>query len=57
MDWMTLSIELIGALILCLWIIIPIGEYRTIYQQLRGQRHTSPQPSPERRGSEGEPRP
>ena len=35
---MTLSIELIGVLILCLWIIIPIGEYRTIYRRLRKER-------------------
>lgn len=37
MDWMTLSIEIVGALIFCLWIIIPIREYREIYQHFRQQ--------------------
>ncbi|HEY2586422.1 MAG TPA: hypothetical protein VGI81_11720 [Tepidisphaeraceae bacterium] len=35
MDWMTLAIEVTGAVILCVWIVIPIREYRSIYQRLR----------------------
>jgi hypothetical protein len=34
MDWMTLSIELVGLLILCIWIVIPIGEFRQILAKL-----------------------
>jgi hypothetical protein len=37
MDWMTLSITSIGAVIFCLWVIIPIREYRVIYRRLRGR--------------------
>ena len=35
MDWMTLAITATGAVIFCLWVVIPIREYRTIYQRLR----------------------
>lgn len=35
MDWMTLSITATGAVIFCVWVIIPIREYRTIYERLR----------------------
>lgn len=35
MDWMTLAIEVMGAVIFCVWVIIPIREYRSIYQRLR----------------------
>jgi hypothetical protein len=35
MDWMTLAIEAVGAVIFCVWVVIPIGEYRSIYQRLR----------------------
>jgi hypothetical protein len=41
MDWMTLSIMAVGSLIFCLWIVIPIREYRMIYQQFRQQRSES----------------
>jgi len=35
MDWMTLAITGTGALIFCLWVVIPIREYRTIFRGLR----------------------
>jgi hypothetical protein len=35
MDWMTLSIELVGLLILGIWIVIPIAEFRQILARLR----------------------
>lgn len=35
MDWMTLAITVTGALIFCLWVIIPIQEYREIYRRVR----------------------
>ena len=38
MDWMTLSIELVGLLILGIWIIIPITEFREIFAKLRPPR-------------------
>jgi hypothetical protein len=41
MDWMTLSITAIGALIFCLWVVIPIREYRMIYLRLRQRSHQS----------------
>ena len=41
MDWMTLSITATGALIFCLWVVIPIREYRMIYQRPRQQSQSS----------------
>jgi hypothetical protein len=41
MDWMTLAIEVMGAVIFCVWVVIPIREYRSIYQRLR-QRPAGP---------------
>jgi hypothetical protein len=35
MDWMTLSIELCGLLILCIWIVIPIREFKQIFTRIR----------------------
>jgi uncharacterized membrane protein YcjF (UPF0283 family) len=35
MDWMTLAIEVVGAVIFCVWVVIPIREYRSIYRSLR----------------------
>jgi hypothetical protein len=35
MDWMTLAIEIVGAAIFCVWVVIPIREYKSIYQRLR----------------------
>lgn len=39
MDWMTLAIEIVGAGIFCVWVIIPIREYRSIYLRLREKQH------------------
>ncbi len=35
LDWMTLTIEAIGIIILCIWVIVPIGEFRSIFRRLR----------------------
>jgi hypothetical protein len=35
MDWITLSIELVGLLILSIFIVIPIREFRQILAKLR----------------------
>ena len=35
MDWMTLTIELVGLLILAIWIVIPIREFKQILAKLR----------------------
>ncbi len=35
LDWMTLTIEAIGIAILCIWVIVPIGEFRSIFRRLR----------------------
>lgn len=51
MDWMTLSIEVIGAGIFCVWIVIPIREYRSIYLRMRRERQIEKQATgrPEKR--------
>ncbi len=35
LDWMTLTLEAIGIVILCIWVIVPIGEFRSIFGRLR----------------------
>jgi hypothetical protein len=35
LDWVTLSIEALGIVILCIWVIVPIGEFRSIFRRLR----------------------
>jgi hypothetical protein len=41
MDWITLSIESIGLIILILWTIVPIQEFKVIFHRLREQRRNS----------------
>ena len=48
MDWMTLAIEAVGAVIFCVWVVIPIHEYRSIYQRLR---HRADAPADDRMGA------
>ena len=33
-DWMTWSVEGVGILILCVWVIVPIREFRVIFRRL-----------------------
>ena len=35
MDWITLLIEVVGVVILLLWIVIPIQEFRSILKQIQ----------------------
>jgi hypothetical protein len=37
MDWMTLSIEIVGVVILCVWIVIPVAEFKKILTALRSR--------------------
>jgi len=39
MDWMTLTIELVGLLILCIWIVVPITEFKEILHKIRPHLH------------------
>jgi hypothetical protein len=41
MDWMTLTIELIGLAILLIWTVIPIQEFRQIFKQLLGKQQST----------------
>ncbi len=38
-DWITLSIEAVGLAILCIWIVIPINEFKEILAKLRPQKN------------------
>jgi hypothetical protein len=42
MDWMTLTIELIGFAVMILWTFIPIQEFREILTRLRHQESHPP---------------
>ena len=35
MDWATAIIEAVGLLILGIWIVIPIGEFKAIFAKIR----------------------
>ena len=37
MDWITLLIEGVGVVILLMWIVIPIREFRAILKRIRGR--------------------
>jgi hypothetical protein len=43
MDWITLSIEIVGVLILVLWTFVPIQEFKLIFQRLRAQPRKRPE--------------
>jgi hypothetical protein len=42
LDWMTLTIEAIGLTILCIWVIVPIREFRSIFQRIRHKEAQAP---------------
>jgi hypothetical protein len=44
MDWMTLSVEVIGVVILCVWVVIPIREFAVIARRIlpRKKQQASP---------------
>jgi hypothetical protein len=35
LDWMTWTVEAIGFLMLCMWIVVPIREFRSIFRRIR----------------------
>jgi hypothetical protein len=37
-DWVTFSVEAVGVLIFFIWIIVPIGEFKSIYRHLASQK-------------------
>ncbi len=43
LDWITITIELIGVAILLLWIVIPIREFRQILQVVKHKPHAPPE--------------
>ena len=64
LDWITITIELVGIAILLLWIIIPIREFRQIFQIVKHKAHPSPEAAddpvltdPARRREDGPPVP
>ena len=34
MDWMTLTIEVVGIAILCIWVVLPIREFAAIARRI-----------------------
>ena len=43
LDWITITIELVGTAILLLWIVIPIREFRQIFQIVKHKAHAPPE--------------
>ncbi len=35
LDWGTYAIEAVGVLILCVWIVVPIREFKRIFKSLK----------------------
>lgn len=52
LDWMTLTLEAIGILIFCIWIVLPVREFRTILRRLREQRTSQAFPVVEEQDAE-----
>ena len=44
MDWITLLIEAVGVVILMLWIVMPIREFRAILKRIRSREIALAQP-------------
>jgi len=38
LDWMTVTIEVTGILIFCIWICVPVREFRIILRRLQQKR-------------------
>ena len=58
-DWMTWSIEAVGIVILCIWIVVPIGEFKTIFRRLKlsdSPGHSCPGLSAAAESPDGEPK-
>jgi hypothetical protein len=41
MDWMSLTLEIIGLIIFVVWFILPIREFRQIYLRIKAQREAA----------------
>ena len=41
MDWMTLTIELMGVAIFCIWFVVPAREFAEIFRRLRNRRRNT----------------
>ena len=46
MDWITTAVESIGLVILVIWTVVPIQEFRLIFRRLKEQRHARPTADP-----------
>jgi hypothetical protein len=46
-DWITLLIEAVGLIILLLWSVIPVQEFRQILKVMRARRASDPDNKPE----------
>jgi hypothetical protein len=44
LDWMMLSVEAIGIVILLCWIIVPIREFKSIFKRLREENKRDAEP-------------
>jgi hypothetical protein len=44
-DWMTWCIEGVGIVILCIWIVVPIAEFKTIFRRLKLNDNAPDQPA------------
>ena len=45
LDWITIVIEAVGVVILLMWIVIPIREFRQILQIVKHKPHALPESS------------
>lgn len=56
MDWITLSVEVIGFVILCVWTVLPAREFAAIFSRISlkrtsGMEASNPVPTPANRDS------
>ena len=57
LDWITITIELVGIAILLMWIVIPIREFRQILQIVKHKPHALPESDDDPRGFPVDPHP
>jgi hypothetical protein len=43
-DWMTLSVEIVGFVILTVWVVVPIREFKGIFKRLKQENAKAPLP-------------
>ncbi len=50
MDWITITVEAVGLIILLTWVVVPIREFRSIFKRLRQEKQAENAPKNQQTG-------